>query len=152
MGSKPQAEVLIAEMETEIEAVRTITESSTDKKTVYFEIGAAPNMVSFGHGVFLHEMIELIGAENILADQKSWISVADEVILDANPDVILTSVDYIDDSVAEIKTRPGWDKISAVQNDSVFYIDTDASNRPSHHIRKALQKMALAIYPDEYRR
>ena len=150
LGSESQAEELIAEMEAEIEAVHTIAETITDKKTVYFEISAAPNMYSFGRGVFLNEMIELIGAENVLADQDSWISVADEVVLDANPDVILTSVNYIEDPVAEIKTRPGWSTISAVQNDEVFYIDTDSSNRPSHHILKALKEMAVAVYPDKY--
>jgi len=33
-----------------------------NKKTVYFELAAAPNLYSFGKGVFLNEMIEIIGA------------------------------------------------------------------------------------------
>jgi iron complex transport system substrate-binding protein len=63
---------------------------------------------------------------------------------------VLTSVNYIDDPIGEIKSRPGWENITAIQNDDVYYIDTDASNRPSHHIVKALRMMAKAVYPDRY--
>ena len=141
---------IISDMEREIDAVKAIGDSIADKKTVYFEISAAPWMYSFGSGVYLDEMIVILGAENILADQESWLAVADEAVLDKNPDVILTSVDYIDDPVGEIMSRPGWDVITAVKNGDVYYIDADASNRPSHNIIKALKEMAKAVYPGAY--
>ena len=150
MGAEQAGGEIIAQMEQEIAAVREIGETITDKKTVYFEVEAPPYMVSFGAGVFLHEMIELIGAENILGDQESWLSLADEMLVIANPDVILTSVNYIEDPVGEIMTRPGWGGITAVINGDVHRIDTDASNRPSHNIVKALHEMAKAVYPEKY--
>jgi iron complex transport system substrate-binding protein len=150
MDAAPKAEEVIAQMEQDIEEIAQISAGITDKKSVYFEIAAAPNAYSFGSGVFLHEMIELIGAENIFADQTDWMSVADEAVLSADPDVILTTVDYLDDPIAEIKGRPGWSELSAVKNDAVYSIDTDASNRPSPNIVKALKQMAAAVYPDEY--
>lgn len=150
LGAYERGEEIVTEMEDEIEAVRAIGSTITDKKTVYFEISAAPWMYSFGSGVFLNEMIELIGAVNILADQEAWISVADEAILDANPDVILTSVNYIDDPIDEILSRDGWNEITAIQNEDVFYIDTNSSNRPNQNIIQALLEMAKAVYPDKY--
>jgi len=137
-------------MEFVIDNVRAIGETITDKKTVYFEIEAAPWMYSFGKGVFLHEMIGIVGATNIFGDQESWTSVADEVVLAEDPDVILTSVNYIDDPIGEIKSRPGWGGITAVKDGAVYYINTDASNRPSQNIVKALVEMAKAIYPGLY--
>ena len=151
LGAVPRGREIVAEMEREVEAIRAIAADITKKKTVYFEIAAAPFMYSFGSGVFLHEMIELIGATNILAAQNSWMSVGDEIIVDANPDVILTSVNYIDEPIADILSRPGWDAITAVRDEAVYYIDTDASSRPSHHVVKALRAMAEAVYPDLYR-
>ena len=150
MGAQEKGEEIITNMENEIESVRAIGQSITERKKVYFEISAAPMMYSFGTGVFLNEMIELIGALNILSDKKSWISVADEAILAANPDVILTSVNYIDDPVGEIKSRHGWSEITALRNRDIYYIDTDSSNRPSQNIIKAMKQMAKAIYPDKY--
>ena len=150
MEARSKGEEIIANMEKDIGTIRDIGQTITDVKKVYFEISAAPWMYSFGRGVFLNEIIELIGAVNILADQESWILVADEAIFKALPDVILTSVNNIDNPVEEIKSRPGWSEITAVRNNDVYYIDSDASSRPSHNIIKALREMAKAIYPDKY--
>ena len=143
-------DLIINELEQELDAIRAVGDTITDKSTVYFEIEAAPWMYSFGSGVFLNEMIEIIGAVNIFGGEDEWIAVADEAIVELNPDVILTSVNYLIDPVAEIMERPGWNGITAVANKNVYYIDTDSCNRPSHHIVKALREMAAAVYPDLY--
>ena len=120
------------------------------KKTVLFEISALPYIYSFGTGTFLDEMIVLMGAENVMGDQVSWISVTEESAVAANPDVILTSVNYIEDSVGEILGRSGWENVTAVANNAVYYIDNGASSLPNHHIVDAMLEMALAVYPEEY--
>lgn len=150
VNEKNKGNKLIANMKKEINAIQkkysAITE--TEKKTVYFEIGAAPHMYSLGSNTFIHEMLELIGAKNILAKQKNWVAVSDETVISANPDVILTSVNYIPDPVAEIMQRPGWHVISAVKNKRVFRIDNNSSSRPNHNIVKALKQIAAAVYPE----
>ena len=150
MGVSAKARELVTEMDREIAIIATIGNSITEKKRVYYEIAAAPYLYSFGSGTFLHEMLEIIGAINILAEVNSWAAITDEVVIDANPDVILTSVNYLDDPIGEILARPGWEAITAVANEEVYYIDNDASSRPNHHITKALIEMAKAIYPDLY--
>lgn len=148
MGKTAEGDTLIADMQAELDRIAAIGATVTDKKSVYFEIGAAPSMYSFGSGVFLNEMIELIGAENILADQQGWLAVEAETVVAADPDVILTNVNYIDEPVAEILGRSGWEGMSAVKNEQVFYIDNMASSLSNHNIVKALDQMAKAVYPD----
>ena len=148
MGKTAEGDTLIADMQAELDRIVAIGATVTEKKSVYFEIGAAPSMYSFGSGVFLNEMIELIGAENILADQQGWLAVEAETIVAADPDVILTNVNYIDDPVAEILGRSGWEGMSAVQNEQVLYIDNMASSLSNQNIVKALDQMAKAVYPD----
>ncbi|WP_418718441.1 ABC transporter substrate-binding protein [Candidatus Allofournierella merdipullorum] len=148
MGKTAEGDTLIADMQAELDRIAAIGATVTDKKSVYFEIGAAPSMYSFGSGVFLNEMIELIGAENVLADQEGWLAVEAETIVTADPDVILTNVNYIDDPVAEILGRSGWEGMSAVKDQQVFYIDNMASSLSNHNIVKALDQMAKAVYPD----
>ena len=153
MMSVPEAgDAIIAEMQQAIDEIRTIGKTIADRRTVYFEISAAPFMFSFGSGTFLNEMIEIVGAANALANQGEWFfSVADEVILSANPDVILTNISYLDDPIAEIASRPGWwDAMSAVQNGRIYQIPTNASSRPSHHIVEAMRVMAAVIYPEYF--
>jgi len=150
MGAEDKSEEIISAMKLEIEAFRSAGAAITERRTVYFEISPAPWMVSLGRDTFLNEMIEIIGAENIFADMDSWTAIADEAVIAANPDVILTSVDFIDDPIGEIMSRPGWGAITAVSQGSVYFIDTDASNRPSHNIVVALREMAQAVFPEYF--
>lgn len=150
MGKTAEGDALIAEMQAELDRIAAIGATVTDKKSVYFEISAAPDLYSFGSGVFLNEMIELIGAENILADQEGWLAVDAETVVAANPDVIFTNVNYIEDPVAEILGRSGWEGVNAVKNAQVFYIDNMASSLSNQNIVKALDQMAQAVYPDLY--
>ena len=144
---------IIANMKKEIEAIRKKGASIAEdkKKTVYFEIGAAPYMYSLGTGTFINEMIEIIGAKNIFADQKNWIAVSEEMVLAKDPDIILTNVSYIPNPIDEIMARSGWTSLKAVKGKKVFGIDTNSSSRPNHNIIKALKEMAKAVYPEIYK-
>ena len=150
LGKSKEGGELIKQMQKEIDSLSAIAKTITDKKSVYFEISAAPYMYSFGNGVFLNEMIELIGAENILADQEGWLSVGEESVVAANPDVSLTNVNYIDNPTQEIMDRSGWDALTAVQNGDVYYIDNMASSLPNQNVVIAMKQMAEAIYPEYY--
>ena len=121
-----------------------------EKKNVYFEISAAPEMYSTGSGTYLNELIELIGAENILKDSDGWMPVSGEAVAAADPDVILTNVSYIDDPEGEILSRDGFSGITAVKNGDVYYIDNRASSLPNENVAKAALEMAQAVYPEYF--
>ncbi len=144
---------IIANMKEEIETVKkTASKISADKKkNVYFEIGAAPYMYSLGTDTFIHEMIELIGAKNIFAEEKSWVRVSDEIVLSKDPDIILTNVSYLPNPIEEIMSRSGWQTLKAVKEQQVFSIDNNSSSRPNQNIIKALKQMAKAVYPDIFK-
>ena len=152
LGETEAGEALIEDMQEEVDRLAAIggTIPEEERKSVYFEISAAPYMYSFGKGVFLDEMLTLIGAGNILADQEGWLSVEAEAVVAADPDVILTNVNYIDDPVGEILGRDGWDGVSAVAEGQVYSIDTNASTLPNQNVVLAMEQMARAIYPDYY--
>ncbi|HCP15109.1 MAG TPA: ABC transporter substrate-binding protein [Peptococcaceae bacterium] len=150
LGKSQEGKTLIADMTAEIEQIAAVGAAITDKKTVMFEISTLPQIYSFGKGTFLHEMIEIIGAENVFADQENWIPVNEESVIAANPEVILTNVDYIDDPVEDILLRDGWEHINAVKNKEIFYIDNGMSSLTNQNIVGALKQMAKAVYPEAY--
>lgn len=150
LNSEEKGQSIVETMKEKIAEMKKIGETITSKKSVYFEIGAAPDIYSFGKGVFLNEMIEIIGAVNVLGNEEGWISISDETVVASNPDVIITNVSYIENPVDEIKSRSGWENINAIKNDEVYYVDNMASSLPNHNIIKALEQMAKAIYPGEY--
>jgi len=151
MDARETGERLVFGMQAEIDKIKEISKTITETRTVYFEISPAPWMYSTGKGTFLNEIIELTGAENIFKDQTGWLSVSDEALLAANPDVILTTTDFLDDPIGEILGRPGFGAVAAVRNRNVYMIDTNSSSRPSQNITKALREIAQAVYPEYYR-
>lgn len=141
---------IVNRMKSRIEEIRELGSSIENKKTVYFEIAAAPSLYSFGTGVFLNELIEIIGAKNVLGNHDWWISVSEEIVIASDPDVIITNVDYIDNPVEEIMARPGWENMKAVKNKAVYYVDNYATSHSNHNIITGLEQMAEAVYPDIY--
>ena len=150
LDAKESGEELVRSTQEQIAAIAEKTASIENKRTVYFEISAAPEMVTFGKDSFINDMINVIGARNIFADDSWIVSPGAESIIDRNPDVILTNVNYIPDPIGEIKSRPGFDHINAVINNRICLIDNDSSVRPSARIITALRQMSQAVYPELY--
>jgi iron complex transport system substrate-binding protein len=145
-----EGERLINSMKAQIEEIAKTTADIENKKTVYFEISAAPDMYTVGRDSFINDMIYKIGAINIFGNDNWLVSPSAESIINRNPDVILTNVNYIDDPIAEIKSRAGFNHINAVINNRIYQIDTDSSVRPSARIILALRQMSQAVYPTAY--
>ncbi len=153
LGVSKAGDTLLEDFDAQLNELSKIADSIPDneRKSVYFEIAPAPNMYSFGNGVYMNEMIEWIGAKNILSDKQGWITVEGETVVAANPDAIFTNVSYVDDPVQEILSRDGWAGISAIADKNVHYIDNNASSQANHNIVKAMRQMAELLYPDYYK-
>lgn len=147
-GTAAKGETIVAEMDTAIDALKETAAGITEKKTVYFEIAAAPSAYSTGGGTYLNEMIEIVGGENIFASQDGWLPVTEEDLVSKNPDVIFTNVNYIDNPVQEILDRAALKNVTAVQQSQVYAINNMASSLPNEYIVIAMQEMADALYPD----
>ena len=152
VGEDEKGEKVVSDMQASIDEIAAIgkTIPVEKQKTVLFEISGSPSIYSVGKDTYIDEMISLIGANNILGDQESWISVTDEDAVAKNPDVILTGTDAEKDPVSSILALKGRENVNAVKNTEVYYIDNASVMMPSEDIVKALAQMAKAVYPDEY--
>ena len=151
--SVPEAgQALLDKLNAELDELAATAASipAEERKSVYFEISAAPYMYSTGGGTYLNEMIEWVGGVNVLGDEDGWLGVEGETIVAADPDVIFTNVNYIDDPVGEILGRDGWAGVTAIANRDVYYIDSNASSQPNQNIVTAMRQMAAALYPDYF--
>jgi len=141
---------LVYSMQTQVNEIAQKASLANTRRSVYFEISTMPEMITFGKGSFLDDMIAIIGADNIFKNDNWVLSPSAEAIIERNPDVILTNVDYIDDPIGELRGRPGFNHINAVKNNRIYRIDPDSSVRPSARITLALEQMARAVYPEVY--
>ena len=150
LGVNDKGNALVASMKTEIDKLNRLTAQAKVKRSVYFEISAAPDIFTFGKDSYISDMIASINGKNIFENDNWVLSPSIEAIIERNPDVILTCVDYIEDPLGEIKSRAGFNHISAVLNNRVYQIDTNSLVRPSSRILLALNQMARSVYPELY--
>lgn len=134
----------------EIDGIKEIAKNIEKPKSVYFEISPAPSIYTSGKDTFQNEIVTLIGATNIFKDETGWISPSPEAIVDRNPQVILTNVNYIDKAVDEILSREAFKEIEAVKARQVYLVDANTTSRPSQHVIKAIKEIAKAVYPEYY--
>ncbi|SUW04127.1 ABC transporter substrate-binding protein [Brachyspira pilosicoli] len=149
LNADDRAKEVVSNMRTKIKEIKDIGDTITNKKTVYFEISALPNLYSFGSNVYLDDIINIIGAKNIFSNRNEWISVSEEDVVYLNPDIIFTSVDYVNNPVAEITNRAAWKDINAVKTSKVFFVE--GTSLPTHNIVSSIILMAKYIYPEEYK-
>lgn len=149
LNADDRAKEVVSNMRTKIKEIKDIGDTITNKKTVYFEISALPNLYSFGSNVYLDDIINIIGAKNIFSNRNEWISVSEEDVVYLNPDIIFTSVDYVNNPVAEITNRAAWRDINAVKTSKVFFVE--GTSLPTHNIVSSIVLMAKYIYPEEYK-
>jgi len=150
LGVPDRGDEVIRTMTEEIALVEAMAARVVTPRTVYFEISPPPDMMTFGHGSFIDDMIRTIGAVNIFGGESWLVSPGAEAVIMRNPDVILTNVSWADDPVGEMKGRPGFGHIAAVAGGRVFLIDNDSSVRASPGIILALRQMMRAVYPEFY--
>lgn len=150
LAAEEKGEELIAEIDAAVNDVSARAKDITEKKTVYFEMGAAPYLYTCGNGTFINEIITIVGAENIYGGEEGWLSNSEESVIAADPDVIISSVAYEGYDFNEIKSRPGWENIAAVKNGAVYAVNANAVSRPSQHIADGIYEIAEAVYPEIY--
>ncbi|MCL2244247.1 MAG: ABC transporter substrate-binding protein [Treponema sp.] len=154
LDAKKEGDQLIASTRAQIAQIADNISQKTshyvNRPTVYFELSAPPYMMAFGKDSYIDDMITIIGAKNIFGNEDWLVMPSAEAVIERNPNVILTSVNYIDDPTGEIKSRDGFNNIDAVINNRVYMIDNDSSSRPSARIILALRQMSQAVYPQIY--
>lgn len=125
-----------------------------EKIKVFYEIWHDPLMTA-GKGSYIDELITLSGGENIAQDADGAYPQYDlEQLVERNPEVYLTSADTEDKTVESIKSRPGYENISAIENDRIHIFEGNESNimsRPGPRIIEALELVAKSIHPELFK-
>ena len=98
----------------------------------------------------MDQMLEMIGAENIAADQEGWVVMDPEEIVNRNPDVIIVLYDYIETAVADVYARPGFDSITAIKEKAVIQVDENITSRTGPRLAEGLEEIAKAVYPEAF--
>jgi iron complex transport system substrate-binding protein len=151
-GVKSRGEALVKSLRGKIDACAAIGKTIAGKKRAFFAVSPPPDMPSFGSGVYLNELLEIIGVENIFADQQGWFTPNAEAVIERNPDLVfVTGVSGSGEDPAELlRGFAGFETISAIRKNNIHIIDTNSALRSSQNVTLALSQMARAAYPELY--
>ena len=144
-----EANEIVEEMKAKIEGIVEKTATVEQEKTVFVETSPAPEIYTPGQGTFMQEMLDMIGAKNMVTEED-WIMIDAEEIVNQNPDVIIVMYDFIDTAVEDVYARPGFDTITAIQNKQVVQVDENLTSRTGPRLAEGLEAIARAIYPEVF--
>ncbi|MEE9340238.1 MAG: ABC transporter substrate-binding protein [Thermoplasmata archaeon] len=137
-----EAEGLVSNLTARVETISDLM-LGVETPSVYIELDN--NLWTYGPGTFGDDLLDLAGGENIAGSMGSpWVQLDEEFVVTSSPDIIIT----VFTPVEEIKSRPGWSDISAIQNDKVFAVDGDLISCPGPRIVDGLEELAHLIHPE----
>lgn len=156
-GTQKRAAALAGSLSGELAALRRSV-SGLRRKSALFLVGRSPGtvqgMVGAGPGTFINELMDLAGAENVLASSPiAYPKVSLELVLSANPEVILDMGDF-----AHVEGRPMepeaklvelWSRygnLRAVQRRGVHQVGSEIFIRPGPRMTEAARQLARMIH------
>lgn len=152
-GKNQEAKDLIENMNTKKETVLEKVKG-LETPTVFYEIWHDPLMAA-GKGSFMDELITLAGGKNIADDTEGAYPQYDlEQLVERNPEIFLAAKDMPEKTIESIKVRPGFEAISAIQNNKIYLfegVEADLVSRPGPRIIDALEAVAKAIHPEIFK-
>lgn len=148
-GKTEEAEAIVDEMKAKVEEVITKTQAVENKKRVFVETSDAPEIYAPGKNTFMQEMLDMIGAENIVTGED-WVMISPEEIVNQDPDVIIVMYSYVPDIVESVKNRDGFSNVTAVKEDAVVQVDENLTSRTGPRLAQGLEEVARAIYPEAF--
>ena len=144
LNREADAAALVARLRARVEVVKARV-AGKPKLRVLMAIWYDPVM-TIGKKAFIGDLIEAAGGRSVTDDiAQEWPEVSLESIVSRQPDAIL----FIKGSkltAEELKTRPGWEHVKAVQQGRVYYVD-DRIQYPSPVAFDALEDLAKQFHP-----
>jgi iron complex transport system substrate-binding protein len=155
-GAEQNATALVNSLNNQISVITAkIAAANVIKPLVYYEVWTPP-MMSAGSTSFINDVIVKAGGQNIFENEtQQYPTVSSETIVQKNPDIILLPTDMANTgeapfygSVDAVKDRPGWNSISAIQNNRVVIVNGDLFAEAGPRIAEQIATAAKAFYPE----
>jgi len=154
-GYETQATAVIANITSTINSITTkIDNAHLTPMKVFYEVWGPPegSFMSSGSTTWINDVISKAGGVNIFSNvTQQYPTVSSETIVALNPDAIFLPTEMgispFYGSVAQVEATPGWNTISAVQNNRVYVIDGDLFAEAGPRVADCVYAVASDLYP-----
>ena len=146
-----ETETLIASLQARVKSVQEKTAAVTERPSVFYELDATDpsNPWTSGTGTFIDYIITQAGGTNAAsALEGEYAQISAEEMIAVNPDIILLADALYGTTPESVTERPGWDVITAVQNNALYPIDPNMMSVPGPRLVDALEETARLVHPE----
>ena len=142
VGSPNEAERVARDFEDRVEAIEDVMDPFGPGLSVFQDVGG---FWTPGRGTLVQEVFDLLKLENIAFDIEGYAQISPEVIVDKDPDVIITG------SVEGIEGEPALSNVRAVRNGAIYVPPTDALSIAGPRFVEGIEDLARWVYPGLFR-
>lgn len=155
LGISATGDALSSEIRTSFKRFQEMAESlPASKRPKTLLLTGASSYFAAGRSSFTGEILELIGAQNIVPNTPNpWPQLSVERIVSENPRVIIVSLAHDNNEIEIAKKRliswkqdPVWKKVDAVRNNRVFFVRENLLTIPGPRIAEAASILSKHIH------
>src|SRR5690606_28542552 len=126
-GTVDQAEAAVAELKARVTAATAELTGDAGSGVALYHFSSTAALSTYGGGSILNEMMAQLGLANVFADEnRTYLEVSGEQILDSDPDVIVLVYGLYGESREEamglLLAEPGVKDMSAIKHDRVIAV------------------------------
>lgn len=158
-GREAKAEELVAALIQERDDI-VARVKDRQRVPVFYQVWDEP-LQTAGPGSFINELIELAGGENIAADaETAYPMYSVEALVEKNPEIYfmpphVADFEALTEEMAEsfreeVRNRPGYDQILAIQNNRIELLEPNIASRPGIRVIQGLRMFAEIIHPEVF--
>jgi len=150
-GHEDETETLITSLQARVKSVQEKTTTVTERPSVFYELDATDpsNPWTSGAGTFIDYIITQAGGTNAAsALEGEYAQISAEEMIAVNPDIILLADAPYGTTPESVAERPGWDVITAIQNNALYPIDPNMMSVPGPRLVDALEETARLLHPE----
>ena len=142
VGNPNDAEKVALEFESKMDRINEVMEPIGAGPTVFQDVGS---YWTPGRGTLIQEVFDLLRLENIAADIEGYAQISPEVIVEKDPNIIISS------SPDAIMAEPALANVWAVRNKVFYTPSTDALSIPGPRFIDGVEELARWVYPGLFR-
>jgi iron complex transport system substrate-binding protein len=148
VGLEDAATTMTATMQAGFDAVSAATSGLAKPRTFYELDTSTGPIYTVADGSFTKEMLELAGADPITTGSTTDFAIPLEKLIAADPELILLGDAAYGVTVDQVKTRSGWNVMTAVKAGAIRPVNDLIVTRPGPRLVEGLRELTLAIHPD----
>lgn len=142
VGNPNDAENVALEFEAKLEDIKEALASVGAGPSVFQDVGS---YWTPGRGTLIQEVFDLLRLENIAADIEGYAQISPEVIVERDPNIIITS------SPDAILAEPALAEVWAVRHEAFYTPSSDALSIPGPRFIDGVEELARWVYPGLFR-